>query len=236
MNEFDHITQLLALSLGVAWASGINLYAAVLTLGLMGVTGNMTLPPGLEVLANPVVIGAAGLMYLIEFFADKIPGVDTGWDVLHTFIRIPAGAILAAGAMGNVDPALSVAAGLVGGVVAGSMHATKAGTRLLINASPEPFSNSIASLTEDAAVFGGLWMMTQHPVWFLLLFFVGACVLVWALPKLWRGVRMLLSRIASFLRGKGLGRETADSTLATAGRAAAPSLAGGHSEDQRPTV
>ena len=232
MNEFEHVTQIIALTLGVAWASGINLYAAVLTLGLMGATGHMTLPPGLEVLANPVVLTAAGVMYVIEFFADKIPGIDSGWDVLHTFIRIPAGAILAAGAAGNVDPALSVAAGLVGGIVAGSVHATKAGTRLLINASPEPFSNIVASLTEDASVFGGLWLMTQHPVWFLVLFVAGAVVLVWALPKLWRGVRQLLSRVASFLRGKGFQAAPGGGEPL----AALPVAHASHAEDQRPTV
>src|SRR6187401_2590783 len=122
MGELEKVTEVLALTLGVAWASGINLYAAMLALGLMGATGNMTLPPGLEVLANPVVIGAAGFMYALEFFADKIPGVDSAWDVVHTFIRIPAGAVLAAHAATNVDPAVAIAAGLLGGVVAGSMH------------------------------------------------------------------------------------------------------------------
>jgi hypothetical protein len=234
MGEFDHVTQLLALSLGVAWASGINLYAAVFTLGILGATGNMTLPPGLEVLSSPVVIGAAALMYVIEFFADKIPGVDSAWDVLHTFIRIPAGAILAAEAVGNVDPAVSVAAGLVGGLVAGSAHLTKAGTRLLINASPEPFSNTIASVTEDAAVFGGVWLMTQHPLGFLACFVVAAGVFVWALPRLWRGVKMLLSRVASFLRGHGL--QQGEPAGAAGPVAAATASRVVYDEDQRPTV
>ncbi|MFN2425958.1 MAG: DUF4126 domain-containing protein [Candidatus Binatia bacterium] len=235
MGDFEHVTQLLALSLGVAWASGINLYAAVFTLGLFGATGNMSLPPGLEALSHPVVIGAAGLMYAIEFFADKIPGVDSAWDVVHTFIRIPAGAILAAEALGDVDPALSIAAGLVGGVVAGSMHITKAGTRLLINTSPEPFSNSLASLTEDAAVFGGLWMMTQHPVWFLVMFVAGMAVVAWAVPKLWRGIRMLAGRIASFLRGRGLSATaTAGGPFASMPLPTASRIPDG--EDQRPTV
>jgi hypothetical protein len=233
MSEFENVSRILALTLGVAWASGINLYAAVLALGLLGATGHATLPPGLEVLANPVVISAAGLMYVVEFFADKIPGVDSAWDVLHTFIRIPAGAILAAEATASIDPALSVAAGLVGGLVAGSMHATKAGTRLLINASPEPFSNSIASLTEDAAVFGGIWLMTRHPVWFLVLFVIGAFALAWALPKLWRGIAMLFSRLASFAGGRGLGRAAAVSELPVTMVPAPHPDAG---EDQRPTV
>jgi hypothetical protein len=236
MNEFDHVKQVLALTLGVSWASGINLYAAVLALGVLGATGHMTLPPGLEVLASPVVIGAAGLMYVVEFFADKIPGVDSAWDVLHTFIRIPAGAILAAGAVGNVDPAFAVAAGLVGGVVAGAAHATKAGARLLINTSPEPFSNAIASVTEDAAVFGGVWMMVQKPGWFLVLFFALAGVTIWALPKLWRGVKVLASRVAGFLRGKGLGRDPQTPGMALAGTASARATGDADAEDQRPTV
>jgi hypothetical protein len=203
MEELDKVTQVLALTLGVAWASGINLYAAILALGLMGAGGHVTLPPGLEVLQNPVVIAAAGIMYAIEFFADKIPGVDSAWDVVHTFIRIPAGAVLAAEAATAVDPAMAIAAALLGGAVAGSMHVTKAATRLLINASPEPFSNSIASLTEDAAVFGGIWMMTQHPNWFLVLLAVMLAGIVWFLPRLWRAVRAMFARVSSFVRGKG---------------------------------
>lgn len=222
MSEFDQVSQLLALSLGVAWASGINLYAAVLALGLLGATGHMTLPPGLEVLASPMVIAAAALMYVVEFVADKIPGVDSAWDVLHTFVRIPAGAVLAAGAMGDVDPAVAVAAGLVGGTVAGAMHATKAGTRLLLNASPEPFTNIAASVTEDAVVFGGVWLMTEHPWWFLALFVLLAAALAWLLPRLWRGLRLLAARIGAFLRGRGLAPATA------------PVLV--EDEDSRPTV
>lgn len=109
--ELDHIATVLALTMGVSWASGINLYAAICMLGLMGATGNLALPPGLEVLENPMVIMAAAMMYMIEFFADKIPGVDTGWDVVHTFIRIPAGALMAAGAVGEMDPAMGLVAG-----------------------------------------------------------------------------------------------------------------------------
>ena len=134
------IAHTLALTLGVGWASGINLYAAMLTLGFLGATGQMTLPPGLEVLSSPLVMAAAGLMYVVEFFTDKVPGVDTAWDTLQTFVRIPAGAILAAGAVSDIGPAAELAAGLVGGTLATGSHATKAGTRVMINASPEPFS------------------------------------------------------------------------------------------------
>ena len=113
MEPFNELTGTIALALGAGWASGLNLYAAVLVLGLLGATGNLVLPGHLEILTNPLVIGAAGLMYAVEFFADKIPGADTGWDALHTFIRIPAGAMLAAGAVGEVNPAISVAAGIL---------------------------------------------------------------------------------------------------------------------------
>ncbi len=127
------LTQSIALTMGVAWASGINLYAAVLMLGYMGMTGNIDLPPGLEVLTDPMVMVAAGVMYCVEFFTDKIPGVDTGWDGISTFIRIPAGAILAAGAIGDVSQPAQLAAAIVGGTLATGSHATKAGSRVLIN-------------------------------------------------------------------------------------------------------
>jgi len=132
------ITQTIALTMGVAWASGINLYAAMLMLGYMGASGNIELPPDLQVLSDPLVMVAAGAMYGIEFFTDKIPGVDTGWDALSTFIRIPAGAILAAGAVGDVGAGAQLAAAIAGGTLATGSHVTKTGTRVLINTSPEP--------------------------------------------------------------------------------------------------
>ena len=127
------IAQTIALTMGVAWASGINLYAAILMLGVMGATGNMALPADLQILTDPMVMGAAGFMYFVEFFTDKVPGVDTAWDGLSTFIRIPAGAILAAGVMGDVGPAAQLAAAIAGGTLTAGTHATKAGTRVLIN-------------------------------------------------------------------------------------------------------
>ena len=138
-------TELIALSMGMAWASGVNLYATLGVLGIMGATGNMDLPPDLAILTSPMVIVAACAMYVIEFFADKIPGVDTIWDTLHTFIRIPAGAMLAAGALGDVGPAAEMTALILGGGMAGVSHGVKAGSRVLINASPEPFTNWAAS-------------------------------------------------------------------------------------------
>jgi hypothetical protein len=199
---------MIALSMGAAWASGINLYAAVLMLGLLGATGNIQLPPGLEFLTDPLIIAGAALMYFIEFFADKTPGVDTGWDALQTFVRIPAGAVLAAGAVGEVGPAAQFAASLVGGSLAAASHATKAGTRVLINTSPEPFSNWTASITEDLAVIGGLWAALHHPWVFLVLLALVVLLMAWALPRLWRGIRAVGRRIARlFGREPDLERE-----------------------------
>jgi hypothetical protein len=197
MGEYQALIHTLALTMGVAWASGINLYAAVAVLGLAGNAGYVHLPDTLTIVEDPLVIIAACFMYCVEFFADKIPGVDSTWDALHTFIRIPAGAMLAAGAVGDVTPALAVAAGLVGGSVTAATHATKAGTRMLINTSPEPFSNWFASLTEDLAVFAGLWAALAHPVIFLILLILFLLALCWLLPKVWRGLKAVLRKIAA---------------------------------------
>lgn len=192
------ITHTIALALGVAWASGINLYAAMLMLGLLGASGNLALPPDLQILADPLVIIAAGFMYIVEFFTDKVPGVDTGWDSLSTFIRIPAGAVLAAGAIGDVGPAAQLAAGIAGGTLTAGTHATKAGTRVMINTSPEPVSNWFTSVGEDVAVILGLWTALSHPVLFLVLLLLFILFMVWALPRLWRAIR----RGFGFLRRK----------------------------------
>src|SRR5499433_57504 len=156
--------QALSLAMGTAWTSGINLYATVAALGIAGRAEMIQLPPELQVLTHPAVIAVACIMYVIEFFADKVPYVDSGWDVLHTFIRIPAGAILAARSLGPMNPALELVALLAGGTIALAAHGTKATARLAINASPEPFSNWVASVAEDVTVFGGIWLMFNHPV------------------------------------------------------------------------
>ncbi len=195
MQDVKHITDLIALTMGASWAAGINLYAAIATLGILSATGNMTLPPDLQVLANPLVIGAACLMYAVEFIADKTPGVDTGWDTIHTFIRIPAGALLAAGAVGDVNPAVSLAAAILGGSLAAGTHGLKAGTRLLINTSPEPFSNWVVSIAEDVLVIGGIWTAVNHPWLFLALLALFILLMIWLLPKVWRGIRMLAAKI-----------------------------------------
>jgi len=200
--ELEQIASILALTMGAAWASGINLYAAIFMLGMMGTTGSMDLPPGLEVLENPMVLMAAGAMYVAEFFADKIPGVDSGWDAIHTFIRIPAGAMLAAGAVGEVDPAVAVAAGILGGGLTAVTHATKAGTRVLVNTSPEPFSNWTLSIGEDIAVIAGLWTALNHPILFLAALVLFIVLLIWFLPKLWRGIKGLFRKIYLLLGGR----------------------------------
>lgn len=203
MEEYNHIVSVIALSMGVAWASGINLYAAILVLGLLGSSGNMVLPADLQILMNPLVLFAAGAMYLVEFFADKVPGVDNSWDVLHTFIRIPAGAAMAAAAVGEVDPAVSVAVAIVGGGLAAGVHATKAGSRVLINMSPEPVTNWVASLSEDVLVLAGLWTALHYPWVFTIFLVICVVLMIWVLPKLWRGVRWVFSRIRNIFSGRG---------------------------------
>lgn len=197
MEEYQALVQVIALTMGVAWASGINLYATIAVLGLAGSSGHIELPQTLDVVQDPLVIIAAVFMYCVEFFADKIPGVDSAWDGLHTFIRIPAGAMLAAGAVGDISPALAVAAGIVGGGVTAATHATKASGRLLINTSPEPVSNWTASAAEDVAVFAGLWTAFNNPVAFSIGFVLFMGVVVWLLPKLFRGI----GRVGRKLRG-----------------------------------
>lgn len=192
------ITAGIALAAGAAWASGINVYAVILVLGLLGSAGYMTLPPDLEIVMNPLVIIAAGFMYCVEFFADKTPGVDTGWDAIHTFIRIPAGAVLAAAALGEMDPAMQVAAFIAGGGLAASSHAAKAGTRVMLNTSPEPVSNWTASVTEDVIVVGGLWAALNHPIAFLIALAVAIGFTIWALPKLWRSIKHVGRAIGAF--------------------------------------
>lgn len=204
------IVHTIALTLGVAWASGINLYAALFVLGFMGGQGYVDLPPDLEILESPAVMAAAGIMYFIEFFADKTPGVDTAWDTLHTFIRIPAGAMLAAGAVGEVAPEAELIALILGGGLAAGAHFTKAGSRVLINTSPEPFTNWTASITEDLLVIAGLWTALQHPWLFLALLVLFILLMAWLLPKLWRGIKRLFARIRGWFGAKPGGTRPPD--------------------------
>ena len=207
MNSYQELTDTLALAMGASWASGINLYATIGMLGIMGLTGNIVLPEQLLVLQNPLVIGAAALMYLVEFFADKTPGVDTGWDTIHTFIRIPAGVMLAAGAVGDVNPAMVIAAGILGGTISATSHTIKAGSRVLINTSPEPFTNWTASVAEDVTVIGGIWTALNYPVIFIVLFILFLLISIWLIPKIWRGIVLMFANLKGFFQGKSQAKE-----------------------------
>ena len=193
--------EIIALSMGAAWASGINLYATVFMLGYLGNSGHVTLPPELMVVTDPLVMFAAGLMYCVEFFADKTPGVDTAWDSIHTFIRIPAGAVLAMGAVGETSQAVELAAFLLGGTVAASAHLSKAGSRVMINTSPEPVSNWTASIVEDIAVISGIWVALNHPLVFLVLFILFLVFLIWFLPRLWRAIQRVFNYVRNMIKG-----------------------------------
>lgn len=185
----------IAMAAGLGWASGVRLYAVLFFLGVLQHAGVYTLPANLQVLAHPAVMGVSGLLFFLEFFADKIPGVDSLWDAVHTFIRIPAGAVLAAAAVAGADPGLAIAAGLLGGVIAAGTHLTKAGSRALINSSPEPFSNLIASLGEDLLSVLGLFAALKYPLIFLVLLALFLAFAVWLLPRIWRGVKRVFTTI-----------------------------------------
>ena len=188
----------IALVAGLGWASGLRLYAVLFFLGVLHHTGAVLLPENLQVLAHPAVMAVSGALFVTEFFADKIPGFDTLWDALHTFVRIPAGALLAAFAVAADDPGLALAAGLLGGVVAAGSHFVKAGGRALINVSPEPFSNWAASLGEDISALAILWFALKYPLILLAALAIFVVLAIWLLPKLWRGIRRLLETIQRF--------------------------------------
>ncbi len=195
------IVETIALAMGLAWASGINLYATLAVLGLLGASGNMVLPPELEILQDPAVIAAAAFMYCVEFFADKVPGVDTTWDAIHGFIRIPAAAVLAAAAIGDLSPAAEVTALILGGALGATSYSLKAGTRAVVNTSPEPFSNWALSIGEDVLVFGGLLAAIYTPVAFLVLLALFLLFAIWALPRIWRGMVAIARKIRSVFGG-----------------------------------
>ena len=187
--------QTIALSAGLAWASGLRLYLVVFLAGVSSYFGYLQLPASLAMLQNPLVIGAAGLMAFAELIADKIPAFDSLWDSFQTFIRIPAGALLAAFAMGDVDPAWTLAAGLIGGSITAGTHFAKAGSRLAINSSPEPFSNWLASFGEEGVLLAGLWTMLASPAIFLGLLAVFLVIAGFILVKLWSFVGRLVRRV-----------------------------------------
>src|SRR6266852_1961972 len=186
----------LAVALGAGWASGLNVYAAVLVLGGAERLGLVSLPHDLQMLASPWVLGVAALLFALNFFADKIPYIDSINDMLHTFIRIPAGALLAYGAAAGLSPEVAIIAGLLGGTLAAGSHVAKTGSRALINTSPEPLSNIAASFAVDGVVLGGLVLAIAHPVIFLVLLALFVAVLVWLLPKLVRLVLVPFRRLS----------------------------------------
>lgn len=191
------LTQTIALSAGLAWASGLRLYLVVFLAGALAQLGYLQLPETLAILRNPLVIGVAGLMAFAELIADKVPAFDSLWDGFQTFVRIPAGALLAAFALGDVDPSWQVAAALIGGSITAGTHFAKAGSRLAINTSPEPFSNWLASFGEEGMVLGGVWAMLASPILFLGLlavFLVLAGLVIYKLSGL---IRRLIGRLFS---------------------------------------
>jgi Domain of unknown function (DUF4126) len=185
-------TQLIALAAALGWASGLRLYAVVFLTGLAGWLGWVLLPAGLHVLQHPVVLVASGLMVAVEFFADKIPGLDSVWDAIHTFIRIPAGMALAAGVFGGDSAVWTTIAALLGGTLAATSHAAKATTRAAVNTSPEPFSNIGLSLFGDAAVPAMLWLALSHPAWFFVALLVALTLMVTVTALLFKFLRTML--------------------------------------------
>ncbi len=192
---------LLALAAALGWASGFRLYAVVFLVGGMGAAGWLALPPGLQVLQHPAVLIASGFMLLVEFFADKVPWLDSAWDALHTVIRVPAGALLAAGVFGADNATMAMAAGLLGGSLSATALATKMTTRAAVNTSPEPFSNWGLSFLEDGLVVAVVWLATQYPLWFgvalVLMLIVSALLLV----LLFSFLRAVIGRVSRFFSG-----------------------------------
>ena len=186
--------QLLALAAAIGWASGVRLYLVVLLIGLAGYLGWFALPDGLHLLAHPVVLATSGFMVFVEFFADKIPGLDSLWDMVHTVIRIPAGAALAASVFGGDHAVMALVAALLGGGFAATAHAAKATTRAAANTSPEPFSNIGLSLLGDAAVPALLWLAWEHPLWALAALAAGITLAVVLIVVFYKFLRALLRR------------------------------------------
>ncbi len=198
--ELD-LSHLIAIAAALGWASGLRLYAVVFITGAAGYLGWVPLPAGLQLLQNPLVMGASLVLLVLEFVADKIPGLDTLWDTVHTFIRIPAGAALAAATIGGDSAAWSLVAALAGGTLAATSHAAKATTRAAANASPEPFSNIGLSLLGDAAVPTMLWLAWEHPLWFWPALAVALVVGVVLMVVLFKFLRALLRRLGGGLHG-----------------------------------
>ncbi len=195
------VLQLVALAAALGWASGIRLYAVLFVVGGLGFLHWVELPHGLSVLAHPWVLAASGFMCFVEFFADKIPGVDSLWDVVHTFIRIPAGAALAAGVFGDAPAAATLAAAIVGGTLAAGSHLAKTGGRALINTSPEPFSNWAASFGEDLTVGVLLWLAFAHPYAAIAMLILLVGLTIWLIPRLWRFIKAVVAKVRGTAAG-----------------------------------
>ena len=189
------VLQLVALAAAIGWASGIRLYAVLFVLGGLGFLHWVDLPAGLQLLQHPWVLAASGFMCFVEFFADKIPGLDSLWDVVHTFIRIPAGAALAAMVFGDAPGAATLAAAIIGGTLAAGSHLAKSGGRALINTSPEPFSNWAASFGEELTVGVVLWLAFIHPVAAIVVLVLLVGLTIWLIPKLWRFIRAAAEKL-----------------------------------------
>src|SRR5690242_14247728 len=194
LQSFD-TWQLIALAASIGWASGLRLYAVLFIVGAVGYLGWVDLPGALKVLAHPYVLAASGFMCFVEFFADKIPAVDSLWDLIHTLIRIPAGAALAASVFGDSSSAAMMAAAILGGTLAAGSHFAKAGTRAVINTSPEPFSNWTASFGEELAVGTVLWLAFTHPLVALAVVAVLTALMIWLIPRVWRMIRRIADRV-----------------------------------------
>ena len=194
--------QILGLALGTAWTSGINLYATVAVLGLLQHYKYAQLPGGLHVLDNWLVIGVALFLYVVEFFADKIPYVDTVWDAVHTFIRVPAGAVIAAAATSDINPSVQIIALLLGGGLALSTHGTKSTVRAGANLSPEPLTNWFLSVLEDVIAVGAVVLAVLSPIGILAVILVFLLILAWILPKVLRRIRRMLKAAGDFFAGR----------------------------------
>jgi hypothetical protein len=194
-------TQLVALAAALGWASGLRLYAVVAITGLVGYAGWIELPEGLKVLQHPAVLVAAAAMLFVEFFADKIPWFDSLWDAVHTFIRIPAGAALAAGVFGADSASMATVAALLGGTLAATSHFSKATTRAALNTSPEPFSNVAMSLLGDLTVPAMMWLALEHTTWFFVLLALALVLMVVLTIVLWKFLRVVLQGIRKLIDG-----------------------------------
>ena len=189
----------IAMAAGLGWASGLRLYAVLFFLGVLHYFGFIVLPSHLQIVAHPAVMAAAGSMFLFEFGADKIPGFDSVWDAFQTFVRIPGGALLAAAAVADHSGAFTLAAAILGGTLAAGAHFTKSAGRVLINTSPEPFTNWTASLSEDALAAGTVWFAFTHPLVLGVMLIIFVLLMIWVLPKLWRGVRLVIGAVRRLL-------------------------------------